>query len=92
MKNNAPLSVWIHFIKSLIDLLFIKFSLTPDQDPKEYNFDHPDALDFELAYKCIKELVSWKPTKIPIYNFKTNSREGSIIIQPAGSTILSFIL
>ena len=30
MKNNAPLSVWIHFIKSLIDLLFIKFSLTPD--------------------------------------------------------------
>jgi uridine kinase len=41
----------------------------------EYNFDHPDAFDFELILKTLKELKKGKQVYIPIYNFTTHSRE-----------------
>ncbi|CAD5110994.1 DgyrCDS345 [Dimorphilus gyrociliatus] len=41
----------------------------------EYNFDHPDAFDFELMIKTLKRLKKGKSIEIPIYNFTTHSRE-----------------
>ena len=41
----------------------------------EYDFDHPDAFDFELIYKTLRELKKGKQVHIPIYNFTTHSRE-----------------
>jgi len=40
----------------------------------DYNFDHPDALDFDLACVVVKNLLERKETEIPIYDFKTHSR------------------
>lgn len=40
----------------------------------EYNFDHPDAFDWELAYIALKKLKEGKSAKIPIYDFTTHSR------------------
>ena len=45
------------------------------EDPKQYNFDHPDALDFDDAYRALKSLMEGKPTLIPLYNFKKHKRE-----------------
>ncbi|XP_023325407.1 probable uridine-cytidine kinase [Eurytemora carolleeae] len=39
-----------------------------------YNFDHPDAFDMELMEKCLKDISEGKSTRIPQYDFKTNSR------------------
>ncbi|KAB7495566.1 Uridine-cytidine kinase-like 1 [Armadillidium nasatum] len=41
----------------------------------EYNFDHPDAFDFELVVKTIKRLKDGKKVDVPIYNFLTHRRE-----------------
>ena len=41
----------------------------------EYDFDHPDAFDFELIYTTLRELKQGKQVHIPIYNFTTHSRE-----------------
>jgi uridine kinase len=41
----------------------------------EYNFDHPNAFDFELILKTLQELKKGKQVRIPIYNFETHSRE-----------------
>ena len=41
----------------------------------EYNFDHPDAFDFELLHKTLKRLKEGKHVNVPIYNFSTHSRE-----------------
>ena len=41
----------------------------------EYNFDHPDAFDFDLVLKTLKELKKGKQVHIPVYNFTTHSRE-----------------
>ena len=41
----------------------------------EYNFDHPDAFDFELLGETIKRLRDGKKVEVPVYNFCTHSRE-----------------
>lgn len=41
----------------------------------EYDFDHPDAFDFELIYQTLKELKKGKQVHIPIYNFTHHARE-----------------
>ena len=43
-------------------------------DAGNYNFDSPNALDFDLAYEKIQELLSYEDTKIPIYDFVTHKR------------------
>merc|ERR1712066_170610 len=40
-----------------------------------FNFDHPDAFDHELMINCLKDIQEAKPTKVPVYDFKTNSRK-----------------
>ncbi|XP_046994792.1 uridine-cytidine kinase-like 1 isoform X1 [Schistocerca americana] len=41
----------------------------------EYNFDHPDAFDFELLINTLQRLKVGKKVEVPIYNFVTHSRE-----------------
>ncbi|EGG19083.1 uridine kinase [Cavenderia fasciculata] len=48
--------------------------ITKDQDPANYNFDHPNAFDYDLMIKTIGDLRQGKRTQIPIYDFKTHSR------------------
>ena len=44
------------------------------EDAKTYNFDHPDALDFDKAYDCLISLLNLEETEIPIYDFKLHKR------------------
>jgi uridine kinase len=38
-------------------------------DVREYNFDHPNALDFDLAYKTLLNLIeSNEPVPVPQYS------------------------
>ncbi|MFH2202941.1 MAG: uridine kinase [Elusimicrobiota bacterium] len=39
-----------------------------------YNFDHPRAIDFDLAYQHLKKLCAGETIEQPIYNFKTHTR------------------
>jgi len=41
---------------------------------KNYNFDHPDAFDWEYMSKVVHDLVDGRPVKIPSYDFVTHSR------------------
>ncbi|KAK2846019.1 hypothetical protein Q7C36_010873 [Tachysurus vachellii] len=40
----------------------------------EYNFDHPDAFDFELLVLVLRKLKKGKSIKVPVYDFTTHSR------------------
>lgn len=44
----------------------------------EYNFDHPNAFDFELIIETLRELKHGKCVNVPIYNFATHSREKQV--------------
>eukprot|EP00834_Sanchytrium_tribonematis_P001587 NODE_40_length_35084_cov_0.543519.p11 type:complete len:363 gc:universal NODE_40_length_35084_cov_0.543519:34152-33064(-) len=39
-----------------------------------YNFDHPDALDLDMAYEKLKELKLGKCVEIPNYDFSQHNR------------------
>jgi uridine kinase len=42
----------------------------------DYNFDHPDAFDWELIAKHLAQLKRKKPIEVPHYDFKTHARTG----------------
>jgi len=45
----------------------------------EYNFDHPDAFDFELLAEVLQRLKECKKVEVPVYNFVTHSRESRTV-------------
>ena len=49
-------------------MFFILKVLTPEQhacaERSEYNFDHPDAFDWELAKKTLQKLKEGKVAKV----------------------------
>jgi uridine kinase len=42
---------------------------------KAYNFDHPDAIDFALAYKHLCRLAAGQRVEQPVYDFKAYTRK-----------------
>ncbi|XP_051501031.1 uridine-cytidine kinase-like 1 isoform X3 [Myxocyprinus asiaticus] len=40
----------------------------------EYNFDHPDAFDFELLVTVLRKLKKGKSIKVPVYDFTAHNR------------------
>ncbi len=57
------------------DSFYLDQSAKFDFDGGSVNFDHPDAIDFELLAQKLTELKSGRTTDIPIYDFKTHSRQ-----------------
>merc|ERR1711970_172219 len=39
-----------------------------------FNFDHPDAFDNQLMESVLTDVINGQQTKVPVYDFKTNSR------------------
>ncbi|MBC7386939.1 MAG: uridine kinase [Cryobacterium sp.] len=56
------------------DNYYIDQSARFDFDGGNVNFDHPDALDFDLLAKQLAALKSGFPIEIPIYDFATHRR------------------
>jgi uridine kinase len=63
-------------------------------NPDDYDFDHPNSLDMDAAYECIKRLKEKKPAQIPFYSFTEHRRipGKESIIQPANIVIIEGIL
>jgi len=39
------------------------------------NFDHPNSVDFNLLQENLEDLINSKEVSVPIYNYKTHTRE-----------------
>jgi len=59
------------FYKSLVGDDLIK------AENAAYNFDHPDAFDYELMVETLSRLKEGKRVKVPIYDFVTHMRRPS---------------
>lgn len=49
----------------------------------EYNFDHPDAFDFDLLISILRKLKEGKSVKVPVYDFTTHSRRKEWVCEAA---------
>ena len=57
------------------------------------NFDHPEAIDFELLFKHLRALKNGENIQQPIYNFETHNRTNkTYLISPKKILILEGIL
>lgn len=54
----------------------------------EYDFDHPDSLDWDLLFEVLKDLKSGKRVDIPIYNFSTHAREVGKSVPLYGANVI----
>jgi len=50
--------------------------LTPEEQKNahDFNFDHPDALDFEAMHQVLTDLRHRKRVELPVYDFITHTR------------------
>ncbi|CAI4227209.1 unnamed protein product [Auanema sp. JU1783] len=42
-----------------------------------YNFDHPNAFDFDLLFDVLSRLREGKSTEVPVYDFTSHSRDNN---------------
>lgn len=57
------------------------------------NFDHPDAIDFELMAQHLKSLSENKAVEVPIYDFVTHARKkDTVLFEPSKFIIVDGIL
>ncbi len=70
------------------DNFYIDQSHRFDKDGGAVNFDHPDSLELSLLAKCLGELKTGNPTKIPVYDFVTHKRKQETIHIPATKIII----
>jgi len=60
---------------------------------RKHNFDHPDAVEFELMRQHIALLRERKAAPKPVYSFKTSTRTGGVEpVEPAEVVIVEGIL
>ncbi len=66
----------------------------PLEERQQINFDHPDAIDFELLSSQLADLKLGKSVEQPVYSYITCSRskEETITVNPADVIIIEGIL
>ncbi len=66
----------------------------PMEERQQLNFDHPDAIDFELLIEQLKELKGGKTIEQPTYSYITCTRSATETVQvhPADIIIVEGIL
>ena len=66
----------------------------PLEARQQINFDHPDAIDFELLCQQLKDLKEGKTIEQPVYSYITCSRSKNetITVSPADVVIIEGIL
>lgn len=58
------------------------------EERQQINFDHPDAVEWDLLTGHIRCLKSGKPVRMPVYSFITNSRSDEAIPRAPGPVLL----
>ncbi len=65
----------------------------PLDERNQANFDHPDSIDSELLFNHLKRLKAGDPVEMPIYDFKTHTRDAAVEhIEPKPIVLVEGIL
>lgn len=89
LKNN--MNIMNYDVTVLSQDNFYK-GLPENIDPSNYDFDHPDSIDFQEMSVCLRKLKNGEETEVPFYDFKTHKRSGTSIIKPAKIILVEGIL
>jgi uridine kinase len=96
-KTTVVKKVLKHFPQNVgiihMDSYYRDSSHLPIEDRQKINFDHPDAFEYDLLYKHLKDLKNGKAIEEPTYDFITSSRlKPTVHIEPSQVIIVEGIL
>ena len=96
-KTTVVKKVLKHFPQNVgiihMDSYYRDSSHLPIEDRQKINFDHPDAFEYDLLYKHLKDLKNGKAIEEPTYDFITSSRQvPTVHIEPSQVIIVEGIL
>lgn len=75
------------------DAYYKDLSDLPRNQRMMVNFDHPDSLETDLLIQHIRQLKSWQPIEMPVYDFKNHARTSEkVIIEPQAVILVEGIL
>jgi uridine kinase len=84
-ESNVNLIEQDSYYRNLADM--------PLDERRQANFDHPNAVDSDLLINHLRRLQDGHPVEIPIYDFKTHTRQPeSMKLEPRRVTIVEGIL
>lgn len=65
-----------------------------DEEKRAYNFDHPNAIDWDLLCKQLAELKKGKSVRQPVYSYISCSRSKTetVLVEPGDVIIIEGIL
>lgn len=75
-----------------MDNYYKDFSGLKPEDRENINFDHPKSIDWNLLDKQLTMLLNNESIKMPVYDFKTHTRQRYKTVQPKEIIILEGIL
>lgn len=75
-----------------MDNYYKDFSYLEPKKREKLNFDHPESIDWALLSKQLDSLMNSKPINMPVYDFKTHTRKGYVVVKPRKIIILEGIL
>ena len=81
-------------VTSPLDSYYKDSSDLTDEEKRNHNFDHPDAIDWDLICQQLSELKSGKSIEQPIYSYISCSRSKTetVHVDPADVIIIEGIL
>ena len=64
-----------------MDRFYKSLSRRQQRDAKKnlYNFDHPNAIEWDLFKKTVEDLINGKKVLLPTYNYVTHSRTSNVL-------------
>lgn len=75
------------------DSYYRDLSALPLVERAQRNFDHPDALDFDLLIRHLVDLINGRSIAKPVYDFVQHTRRPeTVIVRPAEVVIVEGIL
>ena len=83
--NNLQLP-WVQILS--LDCFYRPLTAQERENVKDYNFDHPNAFDWDLLSSVLTELKQGKAVKCPQYDFTTHSRKSEYTLMYGADVVL----
>ncbi|MCC7495082.1 MAG: uridine kinase [Fimbriimonadaceae bacterium] len=75
-----------------VDAYYADFSHLQQRDRERLNFDHPDAIDWELLLEHLDTLCDGHGIEQPVYDFSSHSRADEVVaLEPAPVVVVEGI-
>lgn len=71
-----------------MDAYYLNFAHLPLEERRQINWDHPNAVDWDLLIAHLGELAEGRPIEKPVYDFVTHTRSPRTVHVPSAEVVV----